>query len=128
LQPRDGVTFLFAVIVLVGIGVVGFLAYYGGALLSRPKQPAPMPRAQFLVMPTMPSLPPPSPPTRMARGTTPQPLSHDTAPYVRAESPVPNPNDASYPIPGVISNRDDQTERNVLPDDRFSVRRSRPKF
>lgn len=111
-------TFLFVVIVLVGIGVVGFLAYYGGALLSRPKQPVPMPRAQFLVMPTMPSMPPPPQPARMARGTTPQPLSHDTAPYVRAESPV----------SGVISNRDDATERNVQPDDRFSVRRSRPKY
>lgn len=110
-------TFLLVLVVLVGIGVVGFLAYYGGTLLSRaPKQPPPMSRAQFLVMPTMPSRPP-APPTRMARGTTPQPLSHEPA-YGRAESP----------IPGVISNRDDATERTVQPDDRFSIRRSRPRY
>jgi hypothetical protein len=109
------VTFLFVLIVLVGIGLVGFLVYAGGALLSRPKQRPPITRVQYLALPTMPSFPPAPPPSRMARGTTPQPLAHD---FARGESP----------IPGVISNREDATERTISPDDRFSIRRSRPKL
>jgi hypothetical protein len=118
------VTFLFVVIVVVAVGLIAFLIYAGGALLSRPKQPPPITRVQYLQLPTMPSLPPAPPPTRIARGTTPQPIAADrtdTAPFVMGE-PTP-------PIPGVISNRDDATERTVQADDRFSVRRSsKPRY
>jgi hypothetical protein len=111
------VTLLFVLIVLVGLGLVGFLVYAGGALLSRPKQQTPMPKVSYLALPTLPSLPPP-PLGRIARGTTPQPLANDSSsPVFVAAEPTP-------PIPGVISNRDDVTERTIQPDDRFSIRKS----
>ena len=111
------VTLLFVVIVVVGLGLVLFLGYYGGALLSRPKPQPPIARVEYLQLPTLPSIPPP--PIRVARGTTPQPLSHDSSSQAFL---VEHPS----PIPDVISNRDDATERMAMPDDRFSIRKSSP--